>query len=193
MKKLLFAAAVLSSLVFVACSKDDDKEPQQEPEITLDGYEEPYMKWGATKAEIKRAVPYELLSETDGTLSFSGERKVSGYIYMTSSDNVSDSLVSSIALVSTSYAGELSDFLFSKYVPVTADQENYRFYCVNKEKTLAVVLEIYSSKLLTVMYFPVYFSESAASIRVLGTRAADSAETESMQKIYGRLLNKVVF
>ena len=106
---------------------------------------------------------------------------------------VSDSLVSSIALVSTSYAGELSDFLFSKYVPVTADQENYRFYCVNKEKTLAVVLEIYSSKLLTVMYFPVDFSESAASIRVLGTRAADSAETESMQEIYDCLLNKVVF
>ncbi len=193
MKKFLLLAAAIGSLAFVGCDEKNDPQLPPESEIVLDGYEEPYMKWGATKAEIKRSVPYELLSDTDSGLSFAGKEKVSGYIYLTTFKGVTNSLASSIALVSTAYSSELSEFLFSKYVPVTADEENYRFYCINKDKTLAVVLEIYSSKLLTVTYLPVDLSGSAAASRMFGLKAVGlkavdaDADAESMRMIYDSL------
>ncbi len=188
MKKLLLLVAAIGCLAFTGCSKDDNDEPQQEPEITLDGYEEPYMKWGATKAEIKQNVPYELIKETDSGLTFSGKRMVSGYIYLTESDESSNSLNASMAIVSTAYSEELANFLFTKYIPVEADKENYRFYCVNKSKTLAVVLEIYSTQLLTVIYYPIDLSKAnITTSSILGTRA-DVGETQS---IYEKLSAKI--
>lgn len=153
MKKFLFLLAAVACVVFTNCSKDDSLN-NSEPELTLDGYDEPYIKWGATKSEIRKAVPYELLADKVDGLMYDGAGMVMGYIYMTGEE---DSLYGSIAMVKSYYAKKLAEFLWTKYIPV--GEKDGKFYAINKSQDMTVVLEVYSASTISVMYFPIDLSD----------------------------------
>lgn len=57
MKKFLFLLAAVACVAFASCSKDDGGSNNPEPEITLDGYDEPYIKWGRRRMRYGRRFP----------------------------------------------------------------------------------------------------------------------------------------
>ena len=151
MKKFLFLLAAVVCVVFTNYSKDDSLN-NSEP-LTLDGYDEPYMRWGATKNEIRKAVPYELLADKADALMYDGVGMVMGYIYLTGEEN---SLYASAAMVKSYYAKEVAEFLWTKYIPV--GEKDGKFFAVNKSQDMSVVSEVYSASTISVMYFPVDLS-----------------------------------
>lgn len=182
MKKFLFLLAAVACVVFTNCSKDDSLN-NSEPELTLDGYDEPYIKWGVTKSEIRKAVPYKLLVDRADGLMYDGVgMMVIGYIYLTGEEN---SLYASVAMVKSCYAKEMAEFLWTKYIPV--GEKDGEFFAINKSQDMGVVLEVYSESIISVMYFPVDLSGISLS----------SIDTDSLSsdvyELYDSLVRELEF
>lgn len=181
MKKFLFLLAAVACVVFTNCSKDDSLN-NSEPELTLDGYDEPYIKWGATKREIRKAVPYELLADKVDGLMYDGAGMVMGYIYLTGEEN---SLYASAAMVKSYYAKEVAEFLWTKYIPV--GEKDGKFFAINKSQNMSVVLEVYSASTISVMYFPVDLS--GVSLSSIDTDSLSS----DVYELYDSLVRELEF
>lgn len=182
MKKFLFLFAAVACVMFTNCSKDDDALSNSEPEITLNGYDEPYLEWGATKNEIRKSVSYELLADEADGLMYEGVDMVMTYIYLTGEKN---SLYASAAMVKSYYAEELAEFLWTKYIPVM--EKDGKYFAINKNQNMSVVLEIYSASAIRVTYFPVDLSDVSLS----------SMETDSLSsdiyELYDSLVRELEF
>lgn len=153
MNRFLLFLVVMATTVLAGCDKGDDGNSTPNPptdEPTLEGYIEPYMKWGATRQEVKKAVPYELITDSQSGLTYKGVGIVSAYIY-TFTGPEDNSLGGSTAMVDGKHVEELTDFIYDKYTFLYADESTYSIFFTNKDKSLMVVLMITGSDLM-VMY-----------------------------------------
>lgn len=92
MKKLLFFGTFLVALCvgFVSCGDDDEEGDGGNggnPSYTYDTFNEPYMQWGATMAQVKNANKGKtVIGETEDAIIYVGEKKAAmeGYAFLNS-------------------------------------------------------------------------------------------------------------
>ena len=104
-------------------------------------WDDPYMKWNASKAQVKSAMSkYELMNENDDQLIYYGKNKADYYGYNFQNGKLSTSMVL------TSYLeDELVDFIKERYILIDSNDETQIIYFTDysmKYVVIAMFIEI---------------------------------------------------
>lgn len=136
---------------------------------TTTAYKEPCLNWGASQSTVKtfmNSYSGVTLNTDDSTsLAYYGSTSQSVLMVYYTFEN-SALKYSGIALNSDYVSTDaLSTSLIERYVPVSSDSSNYRFYFVNPEKNMAVALQLTTisrTVVYLVLYSPVDLSSRAS-------------------------------
>lgn len=104
-------------------------------------WDDPYMKWNASKAQVKSAMKkYELMNENDDQLIYYGKNKADYYGYNFQNGKLSTSMVL------TSYLeDEFVDFIKERYILIDSNDETQIIYFTDysmKYVVIAMFIEI---------------------------------------------------
>lgn len=108
-------------------------------------YKEPYLKFGATKQDVKSFESRTLLREETNSLSYNGENSnIDGVAYLFENGKLK-SVGCRIPYSKTSLLG---DFLAERYTLIAMD--GYEFYCISVDKKIVVGVVVESSYIAVV-------------------------------------------
>ena len=98
-------------------------------------WDDPYMKWNASKAQVKSAMKkYELLNENDDQLIYNGKNKADYYGYNFQNGKLSTSMVL------TSYLeDEFVDFIKERYILIDSNDETQIIYFTDYSMKYVVI------------------------------------------------------
>lgn len=132
---------------------------------TTSAYKEPCLIWGANKNTVKSFMNnyngVTLYKDETSSITYSGTVTQTVLMVMYTFDNnkLKDS---GVALNSTFVStNTLTDFLTERYIPVSTDASKYRFYFINPDKGMAVVLQlttVSNNVVYMIVYTPVDLS-----------------------------------
>lgn len=110
-------------------------------------YKEPCMSWGATNSAVKSFMKgyysgLSIYTDDSSTLAYSANVTQKVMLVLYTFEN--NKMTSSGLTLNSDYvdSDDLVDFLVERYVPYAIDSDNYRFYFINPESTMTVLMQL---------------------------------------------------